>query len=110
MPQGMLQPSGAGDVFAAPCNQPRIAPHRTATSRAFALDLLVQVEWLGIARPLFFYDSRDGGDDPPRLLQDYGVTDADVFPFNILLIVQRGAGDPRGKPVRARRQVSICPC
>src|SRR3981189_2441077 len=93
MPQGMLQPSGAGDVFAAPCNQPRIAPHRTATSGAFALDLLVQVEWLGISRPLFFYDSHDAGGDPPRLLQDYGVTDADVFPFNILLIVQRGTGD-----------------
>lgn len=93
MQQGVLQSTGAGDVVATPRDRLRITPYRTATSRALALDVLIEVEWLGSVRSLLFYNTDDDRDNSTRFLHDHGIADADVLALDFLLIVQCGAGD-----------------
>src|SRR5258707_14337195 len=59
MQQGVLESTGTGDVVATPRDRLRITPYRTATGRALALDVLIEVEWLDSVRALLFYNADD---------------------------------------------------
>ena len=49
----------------------------------------------GVVGPQVFFDADDMRDDLPRLLDDDGIADADVFAGNLFDVMQAGAADRR---------------
>ena len=80
-------------IFAAPCDKFRVPPDGTAANGTFPANVFCEIERLRVSRPLRFHNFNDRGNDFSRLFDHDRVTDANVFAFDFVLVVQSGAGD-----------------
>ena len=62
-------------------------------------------KWLTVRGPFFKVDADDFGDDIPPLFNGDEIANSDVFPGDLLLIVQRGA---RNGTAREKNRLELC--
>ena len=82
---------GALEIRAAPGDEAFLLADRSAAGRAFSVDAVV--ERIGNRALRVADDLDDGGDDFSGFFHEHGRAEADVLAVDLVLVVQRGAGD-----------------